>query len=408
MRGPNLCAMSGDPIYASRVLKLPLLDPGGDAIGRIDDLVVSPPQGGTEPVLIGLTAQVGRRQVFISASRVANFEASGAVLTTSAVDLRPFKPRVGEMLVSSLLGRSLGSEVVLDLSLRPRTQLYGRFGVDEVVLNRKRAIGFSTRMRRVPWTEAAELFDVGEDVAELVKLRNLHPSETAKALQELPDLRRDELVEAMLDEDLANVLEELPEPEQAEILETLDDERAIRILEEMEPDDAADLLSELDAEDRTRLLEAMDPEEADPLRRLLSYEARTAGGLMTSEPIVLSPEATVAEALARIRMVEVPAAVAACVFVTLPPTQPPTGTYVGAVHFQRLLREPPSARLGDVADGGPSPIDPGLSEIDVAERLAAYNLISLPVCDASGFLLGAVTVDDVLDRTLPENWRTHR
>jgi Mg/Co/Ni transporter MgtE len=96
------------------------------------------------------------------------------------------------------------------------------------------------------------------------------------------------------------------------------------------------------------------------------------------------------------------------VFVTQPPTQPPTGIYLGALPFQRLLREPPSTRLADLVDGRPEAVHPSMPEIEVAERLAAYNLLSLPVCDESGFLLGAVTVDDVLDRTLPVGWRTHQ
>ena len=129
---------------------------------------------------------------------------------------------------------------------------------------------------------------------------------------------------------------------------------------------------------------------------------------MTPEPLVLLPEATVAEALARMRAEEMPAAIASCVFVTQPPTQPPTGVYLGALSFQRLLREPPSTRLADLVDGRPEPVHPNLPEIAVAERLAAYNLLSVPVCDESGFLLGAVTVDDVLDRTLPVGWRTHQ
>jgi flagellar motility protein MotE (MotC chaperone) len=398
---------SAEQIYASRVLKLPLVTPDGDAVGRVDDLVIGPPTGETAPILLGIVAQVGRRRIFVTGARVKHFETSGVVLTSTALDLHPFKQRTGELLLTDLLDRPLRGEKVLDLSMRPRTSLYGRFGVAEVMLGRRRALGFSARMRRVPWEEVAELFDVGEAAAELVKLRSLHPSETARAMQDLSDDQRDELVGAMQDEDLADVLEELPEEDQAEILEAMEPERAARVLEEMEPDDAADLLSELDAEHQTRLLEAMDPEDADPLRRLLIYEGHTAGGLMTPEPIVLLPESTVAEALARIRAEEVPAAVASCVYVTQPPTQPPTGIYLGALTFQRLLREPPSTRLADLVDGLPEAVDPNLAEVEVAERLAAYNLLSLPVCDQSGFLLGSVTVDDVLDRTLPVGWRTH-
>jgi len=399
---------SAEPIYASRVLKLPLVTPDGDTIGRVDDLVIGPPTGETAPVLLGLVAQVGRRRIFVTGARVKHFETSGVVLNSTALDLHPFKARTGELLLTDLLDRPLHGEKVLDLSMRPRTSLYGRFGIAEVMLGRRRALGFSARMRRVPWEEVNELFDVGEAAAELVKLRSLHPSETARHMQDLTDEARDELVEAMQDEDLADVMEELPEEDQAEILSAMEPERAARVLEEMEPDDAADLLSELNAADQSRFLEAMDPEEAGPLRRLLIYEGHTAGGLMTPEPLVLLPEATVAEALARIRAEEVPAAVASCVFVTQPPTQPPTGIYLGALSFQRLLREPPSTRLADLVDGDPEAVHPSMPEIEVAERLAAYNLLSLPVCDESGFLLGAVTVDDVLDRTLPVGWRTHQ
>src|SRR5437764_13657052 len=399
---------SAEPIYASRVLKLPLVTPDGDAIGRVDDLVIGPPTGETAPIVLGLVAQVGRRRTFVTAARVRHFEPSGVVLTSTALDLHPFRPRTGELLLTSLLDRPVHGEKVLDLSMRPRASLYGRFGVAEVMLGRRRALGFSARMRRVPWEDVAELFDVGEAAAELVKLRSLHPSETARAMQDLSDDQRDELVEAMQDEDLADVLEELPEEDQAEILLAMEPERAAQVLEEMEPDDAADLLSELNAADQSRLLDSMDPEYADPLRRLLIYEGHTAGGLMTPEPLVLLPEATVAEALARIRAEEVPAAVASCVFVTQPPTQPPTGIYLGALSFQRLLREPPSTRLADLVDGHPDAVHPSMPEIAVAERLAAYNLLSIPVRDEPACRLGRATGPHAAHRRPPVGWRTHQ
>src|SRR5206468_1763379 len=142
-----------------------------------------------------------------------------------------------------------------------------------------------------------------------------------------------------------------------------------------------DLLSELSRDRRSELLDAMDPDEADPLRRLLLYDKDTAGGLMTSEPLVLVADTSVAEALARVRDPRVPAAIAAAVYVVEPPTQIPTGSYLGAVAFQRLLREPPGALLAQLVDGEPAPVPPGMPELQVAERLAAYNLLSLPVCD---------------------------
>jgi Mg/Co/Ni transporter MgtE len=209
----------------------------------------------------------------------------------------------------------------------------------------------------------------------------------------------------MDDERLADLLEEMPERDQVELIRGLDLDRTADVLEEMAPDDAADLLKELSPERQRTLLEAMEPEEAEPLRRLLVYDAATAGGLMTSEPVIVGPEATVAEALARLRDPDIPAALAAQVFVTQPPTQTPTGTYLGSVGFQHLLREPPASRVGECIDVEPEAIGPDLEELAVAERLAAYNLLAVAVCDAQARLLGAVTVDDVLDHTLPRGWR---
>jgi Mg/Co/Ni transporter MgtE len=352
-------------------------------------------------------ANVGRRRIFIAASRVGDVNPSGVCLRTSALDLHPFALRLGELLVTDLLDHPRGGEVVVDVALRSRDAPDGGFAVAALLLGRKGRLGRARSMHTVDWKETADLFDLGEAAAEVAELRALHPAETARALREMPHPRQERLVEALDDENLADVLEELPEADQAVILRGLDMARAARVLEEMEPDDAADLLAELTVEHRRRLLGAMDPDEAGPLRRLLLYEGHTAGGLMTPEPVIVAPEATVAEALARARHEDVPAAVGACVYVVQRPTQPPTGTYLGALTFQALLREPPSTKLAVLVDGTPVAIDPSVPEVQVAERLAAYNLLSVPVCDDAGRLLGAVTVDDVLDRTLPAGWRTH-
>jgi Mg/Co/Ni transporter MgtE len=179
------------------------------------------------------------------------------------------------------------------------------------------------------------------------------------------------------------------------------------VLEEMEYDDAVDLLAEMPGEQRIRVLAAMDSDEAEVMRRLLSYGEGTAGGLMTPELIILGPTTTVAEGLARIRDPDWLVSIAAQVFVTQAPFIPPTGTFLGVAHFQRLLREPPSTQLAQCVEEIPS-VTPDATEREVAERLAAYNLLALPVCDERNRLLGAITVDDVLDRALPADWRQRR
>ncbi len=395
-----------DPVlFVSRILKLPLLGADGETIGRIDDLVLGPPMRGGAPVLLGLVAWVSRRPIFVAAARVAEIGVPGVRLRSDALDVRPFQGRPAELVASRLLDRPHGEDRVVDIGLVATAGLAGAWEVTTVALGRPTHLRRPKAGRIVAWTEAAALFEVGEVGRDVAALRGLHPSDMARAVAQLPPDRRVQLAAALSDADLADLLEELPEVDQARIISQLDIARSARVLEEMEPDDAADLLAELSRDDRLRLLEAMLPEEADPLRRLLLFDDHSAGGLMTPEPLMMPPEATVAEALARVRADDVPAAIATSVFVVEHPTQTPTGAYLGTVSFQRLLREPPGAKLVDVADGLPAPIAPDLAEIEVAARLAAYDLLALPVCDEAGRLLGAVTVDDVLDRTLPSDWR---
>jgi len=201
------------------------------------------------------------------------------------------------------------------------------------------------------------------------------------------------------------VLEELPEHDQVEILVHLDRERAADVLERMDPDDAADLLAELPKVEQTVLLDLMEPEEAAPVRQLMNYQQGTAGSVMTSEPVILTPDATVAEALARIREPELSPVVAAQVFVARAPSATPTGKYLGMVHFQRLLREPPSSILGGIVDSDLEPLRPEATLDEVTKRMATYDLVAMPVVDTAHRFIGAVTVDDVLDHSLPRDWR---
>jgi Mg/Co/Ni transporter MgtE len=201
------------------------------------------------------------------------------------------------------------------------------------------------------------------------------------------------------------VLEEMPEADQVRLLDSLALERSADVVEEMQPDDAADLLASMPAEQRERLLTAMQSAQAADLRRLLRYDASSAGGLMTSQPLIFTPDQTVAEVLARVRNRTLPSAIAAQVYVCEPPAVTPTGLYLGNVGFQRLLRRPPAIEIGQCIEER-TYVRPELPEKELAVRLAAYNLMSVAVCDDDGRLLGAVTVDDVLDKVLPADWRS--
>ena len=393
-------------VFASRVTRLPLVDADGASLGRVEDLVLGPAHSGRPPRLLGLVANVQRRKIFVGSGRIKNIEVRGVRLRGAAVDLGHFERRPGELLaVADLLDRMIDGRTVVDIALRPSTQL-GSWEVAAVALGNRG--GLRRRTTDVlDWREVAGLFDPGPAAVQVAALREMNATDLASAVKSLPPARRRLLTEAMEDEQLADVLEELSEDDQIRLLAELDLDRVADIVEEMEPDDAADLLAEMTGEQRLTLLEAMDPEEAAPIRRLLRYGASTAGGLMTPEPLVLAPSASVAEALARIRQPDLAPAVAGQVFVCEPPLQTPTGHLVGVVGVQRLLREPPGMTVGGCAEETGF-VRPDLSELQVAERLAAYNLLAVPVCDEAGRLLGAVTVDDVLDRTLPAGWRKRR
>lgn len=409
--------MAGDLIYAFRIMRLPLLDAGGAAIGRLDDLVLV---GGPSPRVTGFVATSQRRRIFVNAARIASLDNDGARLRSWDLDLNPFKPRPGEILlgrdvIDTRIHSAKGDEQVSDVALRAATD--GRqtwWEPAKVRLARQSTLGGVMRRRPsyrlVDVDEVPELFhlEAGTELAaEAARLRDMHPSDVAGVVRALPLHQRKLLAEAMDDERLADLLEELPEAEQLRIIEGLDMDRLVGVLEEMEYDDLADLLAEMPGEQRTKVLEAMDTDDADVVRRLLSYDEGTAGSLMTPDIVILSPTTTVAEALAEIRDPEWLSSIAAQVFVVQPPTKSPTGAYLGVVHFQRLLREPPSMEVGRCIEQAPT-ISPDASEREVAERLASYNLLSIGVCDDAGRLLGAITVDDVLDRTLPTGWRQRR
>lgn len=390
------------PVFVSRLVRLPLLDGDDGLVGRIQDVLLV--HSGSRLRVLGLIAQLQRRRIFVNMARVAEIDSGGVRLRGGTVDTRTFQQRPGEELaLGDLLDTAIDDEFLTDLAIEP--------GPDQAFwFVTQAALGKRGPLRRrpprvVPWSEVSSHFTVTPEYSDVAEMRDLHPADVAARLQALPHSRQREVVALLDDEQVADLLEEMHEEEAVRLVETLGVERMAHILEEMEPDDAADLLGDLDADDRAALLSEMRPEDSTPLRRLLAYDENTAGGLMTPEPLVLDPATTVAEALAQIREREVPSVLAAQVFVTQPPHSTPTGRYLGVVGFQRLLREQPSAPVEDCIGDSPEPVLPDLPLRDVAERLASYDLLAIPVCDPAGRLMGAVTVDDVLDHILPAGWR---
>jgi len=407
--------VSATRVFVARLAGCGVFDPAGDRVGKVIDVVVSYRKS-SAPRATGLLVEItGRRRVLVPITRVTSI-APGQVITNGIIDFRRFAQRGREVrVIAEILGRRVnlvdGSGVahIEDLSIEQGKNQ--DWSVNELFLRRpKTSVS--------PFARGATLFAAWDKVTEtpngdenqsaqqlIATYSELRPADLASALMDLPDERMVEVAEELDDERLADVLEELPEEEQIEIIQELDDERAAEVLDLMEPDDAADLMANLPEARTEAILELMDEEEADDIRQLMKYDEFSAGGLMTTEPLICSADTTVAEAMALIRRKEISPVLAASVFVTLPPYETATGRYLGTVHFQRLLRYPPHERLGTLLDTELEPVSVHTPISQIHRTLANYNLVALPVVDDEHRLIGVVTVDDVLDHLLPEDWR---
>ncbi len=408
--------MSAARVFVARLAGCPVFDPAGDRVGRARDVLVVYRR--TEsPTVVGLIVEIpGKRRVFLSIGRVTSI-GSGQIITTGLINLRRFEQRGGEVrVIAELLGRRMnlsdgsGEATVEDVAIEQTGP--GEWAVGELFLRRPRS-GASPLGRGktvfASWAQVREKTTAGEPQSAeqlIATYSDLLPADLASTLLDLPEERRREVAEELPDGRLADALEEMPEQEQVDLITHLDDARAADVLDQMQPDDAADLIAQLPEAKGEALLGLMQPEEAEDVRFLLAYDSDTAGGLMTTEPIIVSADATVAEGLALIRRHELAPALGAAVCVTLPPYEPPTGRFLGVVHFQRMLRYPPHERLGTLLDPSLEPVRPDTSAAEVSRILASYNLVSLPVVDESHRLVGVVTIDDVLDYLLPDDWRS--
>ena len=401
-------------IFLARLAGTAVFDPNGDPVGKVRDAVATLRSNNQAPRILGLVVEVPlRRRVFVPITRVTSIE-SGAVVITGLLNMRRFDTRAGELLVlGDLLDRTVtvieDNEPVLVEDMAMEQNRTGDWLITRVHIMRK-GHGFRRKgaTSTLAWEDVTGFaqHESNQGVANLLStLSNLRAADLAAVLQDLAPKRRVEVARALNDERLADVLEEMDEAERVALLAELEGERAADVLEEMDPDDAADLLREIGEERAQELINLMDPEDAEDVLRLMTYEDYSAGGMMTTEPIVMSADYTVADALAAVRQSEISPALASQVFIARQPLETPTGRFIGMVHYQRLLRERPSTLLGSIVDTNTQGVNPDATLHAVSSYLASYNLLSLPVIDANDRLLGAVTVDDVLDHLLPENWR---
>jgi CBS domain-containing protein len=408
-------------LYLSQAIGRPVLDANGEPIGKVADLIVA--VGDRYPPVTGLVVLTDRRRIFLPWTSVDNLDAAGARLRTQTIDIGKFQQRPNEILLrADLMDKQIvdidGRKVVRVNDLRldeiegklhlvavdvGAAGLLRRLGVERgwrtIARNLKRGVP----ERYIDWEDV----DPVETSIASIKLRvphaglaELHPADLATIIDQLAPKDRAGVLAALDDEAAADVFEEMEPETQVEVLEDLDPNRAADILEEMSPDDAADLVADLSDETREELLALMERDEAEELGELLAYPEDTAGGMMTTEFVALPASLTCAQAIDRLRELEPDAETIYYVYVT-----DDEDRLVGVLSLRDLIVARPDTSVAEVMI--PEPVTVGVlaDEDEVAEVVAHYNLLAVPVVDASSHLVGIVTVDDAMDAILPDAWR---
>jgi CBS domain-containing protein len=406
-------------MHLSTLLRSPLLDRTGERLGRVEDVIVRLADGGYPPVT-GLKARIGGRELFVPVDKVATLEARAAKLAGQKLNLGRFERRVGEVLLrQDVLGRKLVNVEAdpprlvsaHEIELACIEGWWRLVGVDPSFRAQLRR-ALPRALRRtvgdrpfLDWTDL-EPFVGHVPTARLRfshrKLANLHPAEIADLVEAASHDEGEELIEAVgQDRELeADVFEELDEHHQLEFISERPDAQVAAVVARMAADDAADLIGEIDQERRGRILALLPPAGRRRIETLMGYNPATAGGMMSPDFIDLPEDATVQDALARVRASAIAPGALSTVYV-----HDTTGVLNGAATIVALLRADPQAPLAKVAEEEPESVHTDADLPEVARTMTDYNLAALPVVDEQQHVVGVITVDDVLELTLPAGWR---
>ncbi len=408
-------------LFLSQLVGRPVRDRNGESFGKLRDLIVA--LGEQYPPVTGLVVRVaGGRDIFLPWTDVEEIDASGARLRTTLIDMASFRQRPNEIrLWLDLLDKQIVDVEdrkivrVNDIQLAPVEGRLRLVAVDVGLAGILRRLGLSGPGKRLARTLRLEPenyiewedVDPVESSVSSLKLRvphqalgTLHPADVAHIVEQLAPRDRAGILAALDDERAADVLEELAADDQVDLLEALSPEKAADILEEMGPDEAADLVADLSEERQEQLLGLMEPEEASDVRELLAYGEETAGGLMTTDFITVTPEMTAEQVIERLRELHPDADHVYYLYVT-----DADAMLVGTITLRGLIVAAPETEVRDFMRREPISVGVDLDAEEVGAAIARYNLLALPVVDEEGRMQGIVTVDDALERALGEGWR---
>jgi len=405
-------------IHLSELLKRPITDGGGQSLGRLSDVVVRL-RGSELPLVIGGVVSVAGREVFVPLDQVSSFDGEVLQLSSAKIDLRHFERRPGEVLLrADVLGHRLidvetahlikaadleleerdGEWVLTGVDTqRRRGWLSGLFGRDDVEHEQHSFREWAAFEPLIGHASSAMLR------GPFARIRRLKPAQIADLLEDASKEEETEILgHVHADPELeADVFEELEEDLATRLLGARTDAEIAEVLSRMRADDAADAVAELPQARRQPVLDLLPPGQRTKVLTLMGFNPTSAGGLMGVDFLALAPSTRVSAALAAVGQSETlqPEALTSVHAVD------EDGYLRGVAHLVTLLQADPDAALADVSDDDPVRVGADTDVVDVAVLMSDYNLITVPVVDERRHMIGIITVDDVLEVTLPSDWR---
>ncbi|HEX4563366.1 MAG TPA: CBS domain-containing protein [Solirubrobacteraceae bacterium] len=411
--------MADAVVHLSSVAGSPLLDLEGTRLGRVQDVIARLDQGARLPLVSGLKARIGGRELFVSANRIEHLEPAAARTSTTKLNLAHFERRPGEVLLRedvldhSLINVTTARLVVArDVVLTCEGGVWRVAGIDPSLAARwRRLLPRRLRGERPPSAQFVEWSELEPFVGHVPtsrlrlargRLSRLHPAQIADLVEAASHDEGEEIMEAVAqDKELeADIYEELDEEHQLEFLRARSDAEVAGVLSRMESDDAADLLMELDQERRLPVLELLPASKRLKVKRLLGYNPQTAGGLMNPDFLSAPERSTVEQAIELVRRSDIDVERLPTIAVV-----DGDGRLVGPLSVVTLLKAARHEAIGALIDGGEPAVSADTDLPEIARLMTDYNLMTLPVVDGEGKPIGLLVVDDVLELMLPADWR---
>ena len=404
-------------LFVSGILKKPILDPKGDELGRVKDLVIV--KGEPFPKVSALIIEKKNKIFKLPWTDLNIFNKRIISANVYGETLQPYDFNEKDLLlVRDILDKQIvdanGAKVVRvnDVKLQGYNSEAVFIAVDVGVRGIMRRLGVERGgedlmklfKKHIPynlisWNYIQPLEPKLTKISLTVPrqmVSELHPADIAEIISQVSHKEGASFFKGLDVETAAEALSELQPDVQAAIITGMDTDKAADIIEEMPPDEAADVLSDLPMDKAKEILESIEKEEAEDIQELLSHEEDTAGGLMTNEFVAYPPETTVKEAIDKFRKDAEDVETVYYLYITDADEK-----LLGVVSLRELLLADFDSKLSDIMETKIKTVTPETDEVDVGEIVSKYNLVALPVVDTEGSLLGIVTVDDILDRILP-------